>query len=80
MKARERSVTEKDSLSFWRRWPDSNGYGLIQSVPHNRNGSPLWDSRFGKEEGTYGYGAFLALTETREAEWSKFLLTWNCKL
>ena len=29
-----------------------------------------------KEEGTYGYAAFLALTETREAEWSKFLLTW----
>ena len=29
-----------------------------------------------KEEGTYGYGAFPALTETGEAEWSKFLLTW----
>ena len=29
-----------------------------------------------KEEGTYGYAAFLALTVTREAEWSKFLLTW----
>ena len=31
-----------------------------------------------KEEGTCGYGAFPALTETGEAEWRKFLLTWWC--
>ena len=31
--------------------------------------------RFGKEEGTYGCAAFAALTQTAEAERSKFLLT-----
>ena len=29
-----------------------------------------------KEEGACGYGAFAALTETAEAEWSRLLPTW----
>ena len=31
--------------------------------------------RFGEEEGACGYGAFPALTQTGEAEWSRLLLT-----
>ena len=66
-------------LSYWGMSSEHAllGFGFAKGLerhPPNRN--PAKRFRFGKEEGTYGYGAFPALTETGEAEWSKFLLTW----
>jgi len=46
-------------------------------TPDAHIGGPI-EARFDgeKEEGACGYGAFAALTETAEAEWSRLLPTW----
>ena len=55
-------------LSYW----GEDGFSASPSqLEAQRSGFELE-----KEEGTYGYAVFAALTQTAETEWSKFLLTW----
>ena len=52
-----------------------NNLKLSSFAPASQTGAQRSGSGLEKEEGDCGYGAFGALTETPEAEWSRLLLT-----